>query len=462
MDQPPRSRLDPDPEAMRRIGRAAVAMNHAHIERLPRAPVSPRYTSAELYAVVYEPLPLAGAGIEASLERFFDHLLPRCTLVNHPRFFAYIPGPGSWAGAVAEFAAAATNLFVGTWLGGAAMAQLEVQVLDWLRQALGLRAGVSGVLTSGGSVANLSALAAAAERAPAERGRAVVYIGDETHYSMAKAARVLGFGPDQVRRLPVGDDLRLSPAALAEAVAADRRAGRRPLFLCANAGSTTTGTIDPLDELADLCEREGLWLHVDAAYGGAAAMVPELRPPFAGLERADSVTLDPHKWLYCPFELGCVLTPHVDALRAAFTGDAEYMQDVPRSEVNFFERGPELSRGNRALKLWLLLRACGLEAIRAAVAEDVRLCRLACDLLRRDARFEVVTEPRLSVFTFAPRAGEAAGQALLERILRDGFLMLSSSRVRGRYVLRFCVANHRTQEDDVRAAVERVRELAEG
>ena len=451
--------LDPELEEMRRLGYRAVDRAVAHLGELGDRRVARRVTSAAMRALVREPLPRTGCGVESSLDRFFDELLPHATLVNHPRFFAYIPGPGSFVGAVGEWIAAVSNTFVGTWLGGAVMAQLEVEVLDWLRQALALPEEFSGVLTSGGSMANLAALAAAVGR-PARPG-AVVYLSREAHYSVAKAARVLGLASDRVRTLAVDDHQRLSVSAVAEAIARDRAAGLVPRVVCANAGTTSTGAVDPLPELAVLCRAEGLWFHVDAAYGGAVALLPEGRQWLAGLDEADSITLDPHKWLYSPFESGCLLTRQVDALREAFTGDGDYMQDIPRDEVNFFERGPELSRGNRALKLWLLFRSVGIDAIAAAIAEDIRLCRLAHDLLAADPRIEIVTPPAMSVFSFALRAGEAASRALMERILADGYLMLSSSNVAGRHVLRWCVANHRTGEHDIRASVGRVIGLIE-
>lgn len=454
--------LDPDPDTMRRAGYAVVDRAVASLAAQRQHSVARRYSAAELEAIVDEPLPEKGHGLEPSLDRFFTALLPHCTHVNHPRFFAYIPGPGSFAGALGEFVAAATNLFVGTWLGGAAMARLELVVLEWLRQALGLPTGISGVITSGGSMANLSALAAALARRPDARGSATVYVGGEAHFSMAKAARVLGIDGDRIRRLPVDAGLRLTPTSLAAAVAEDRARGRWPAFVCANGGSTTTGTIDPLRALGELCARERLWFHVDAAYGGAAGLLPDGRAALDGWQLADSITLDPHKWLYTPFECGCLLTRRIDELRAAFGADeASYMQDVPREEVNFFERGPELSRGNRALPLWFVLRACGVEQLRAAVGTDMRHARLAHDLIAADVRFEIVTPPSLSVFTFARRGGDEANQALFERILADGHLMLSSSRVRGRHVLRFCVANARTTTADVRSAIARVCELVD-
>lgn len=450
--------LDPDLEEMRRIGHGAVDRAVEHLARLGDKRVARRVTSTEMAGLVGEPLPRRGAGIDSSLDRFFDEMLPHATLVNHPRFFAYIPGPGSFAGAVGEWVVAATNLFVGSWLGGGSMAQLELQVLEWLREAVGLPEGYEGILCSGGSMANLGALAAARTRL-VDPSLGVVYTSDEAHFSVAKAAHVLGAAAPRIRSLPSDDRQRLQVSEVEAAMARDRAAGLQPWLVAATAGTTSTGAIDPIDQLADLCAETDTWLHVDAAYGGAVALLPERRVWLAGLSRADSITLDPHKWLYCPFECGCLLTRHLDALQAAFTADGQYMQDVPRDEVNFFERGPELSRGNRGARLWLHLRSVGFDAIAEAIEEDLRLCRLARDLLDEDERVRIATEPSMSIFTFEVEGGEPAGRELLERILEDGYLMLSSSRVRDRFVLRFCVVNHRTTEEDLRTSVARIRDL---
>lgn len=455
--------LDPDVEEMRRLGYLAVDRAVAHLAGLRERRVVTPPRADELRALVDEPLPRAGHGLAESIDRYFDRILPRATLVNHPRFFAYVPGPGSFAGAVGAWLAAATNTFVGTWLGGSVMAQLELLTLDWLRQLLGLPPTFqAGILTSGGSMANLGALAAARARAVRAGHRVAdlrVYLSQETHYSMAKAGQVLGLPADAMVSVPVDRHQRMRPDLLAALMAQDRGAGLVPLLVCATAGTTSTGAVDPIAACADLARQHGAWLHVDAAYGAGLALLPEHHELRAQLALADSITLDPHKWLYCPFESGCLLTTREDDLRAAFTADGAYLQDIPRDEVNFFERGPELSRGNRALKLWLLLRSVGADAIAAAVARDVALCRLAHELLRADPRIHIVTPPQASVFTFAVEGGDDAGRALIQRILEDGFLMLSSSRVDGRFVLRFCVVNHRTTEQDVRASVARIHAL---
>ncbi|GAB4142966.1 MAG: aminotransferase class I/II-fold pyridoxal phosphate-dependent enzyme [Planctomycetota bacterium] len=452
--------LDPEPEEMRRLGHRAVDLAVSHLSALHGLRVAAPPDGAEFQRRVAEELPRTGRGIEDSMERYFRDLLPKATLVNHPRFFAYIPGPGSFAGALGEWLAAATNAFVGTWLGGAVMAQLELQTLAWLREAVGLSEDMSGILTTGGSMANLGALVAGLEGR--DRTRAVLYASAESHYSLSKAGAILGIPRERRRLVATTNDLRLDAGELRRLVAEDRARGLEPAVIAATAGTTNSGAVDPMPEIADLCAAEGIWMHVDAAYGGAMGLWPEGRRLLRGWERADSVAFDPHKWFYSPFECGCLLVRDVKRLEAAFAGDADYMQDVPRDEANFFLRGPELTRGNRALKLWLLLRGVGIDRIADQIRKDLDLCRLAFDLLREDGRVEMLTPPQMSIFTFALRAGDEAGRRFVGDVLEDGFLMLSSTRIRGRFAVRFCVCNHRTTERDVREAVSRMRTLLPG
>jgi aromatic-L-amino-acid decarboxylase len=449
--------LDPDPDEMRRLAHRAADLVVDHLLGIRERRVVTPPDAAVLGPLLAEELPHRGAGLDATLERFFDAILPLATLVNHPRFFAFVPGPGSFAGAVGAFASAASNLFVGTWLGGASAAQMEVQVLDWLRQAMGLPPGFGvGILTSGGSMANLGALAAARARAETEGAGSgfLVFVGDEAHYSLRKAARVLGIPDDAVVLVPTDREQRLDPDGLASALRNAAAGGHRHGVVCATAGTTSTGAIDPLEPIADLCREHEFWLHVDGAYGAATAFLPERAELRRALGRADSLTLDPHKWLYAPFEAGCLLTPHERWLRCAFTGDGSYMQDIPRDAVNFFERGPELTRGGRAVPLWFLLRAVGVDAIADAIRGDERRARRAEELLAADPRVSVVTSTRLSVFTFTRADGdEDRTRAWLEALLAKGSTMLSSCRVDGRYALRFCVVNHATDDADIERAV---------
>ncbi len=452
--------LDPSADEMRRLSHLAADRLVDHRTTSAERRVHHRPSAATLGDVVGEVFPHTGTGIEDSLARFFDELLPRATFVDHPRFFAYVPGPGSFAGALGAWLAAATNLFVGSWQSGATFALLEQQVLDWMRTALGLPAELRhGLLTTGGSMANLCAIATARHRLRTG-GRFRVHVGAEAHYSLAKAARVLGVADEDIVPIATGDDQRVHVDALERVLAADRRRGLGPGMVCVTAGTTSTGAVDPIVECREVCERFGAWLHVDGAYGAAMALLDEAAELRAALACADSLTLDPHKWLYVPFEAGCLLTRDAEALRGAFGGDAAYLQDVPRDAINFFELGPELTRGARALPLWMLFRSVGFDRIAAAIRGDVARCRRAHDELATDPRFEIVTPPQMSVFSFALREGETATRELLARILDDGTTMLSSTRVGGRFALRWCVVNHRTTDADIDRAVARVRELA--
>lgn len=452
--------LDPDPDEMRRLGYRAVDLAVDWMKQLPSTPVARFPRSDILTPLVYEPLPRSSQSVDSGMDRFMHEFLPHATLVNHPRFFAYIPCPGSYIGALGSFLASVTNLFTSSWLGGAVAAQLEEQLLSWIREAIDLPPEFGGILTSGGSIANLSALAAARTRLEAsDHHLGTIYLSTEAHFSIAKAARLLGIAEDRIRSLPIDSDQRLIPTQVDAAMRRDVDAGLRPMMLCATLGTTTTGAIDPIPELTEIAHQHRAWMHVDGAYGASIRLLPEYREATAGLSKADSITLDPHKWLYAPFESGCFLTRDMGALHAAFTADGEYMQDIPRDEINLFRRGPELTRGNRALKLWLLLRSVGVDALAEAIRKDIRLCALARDLIAEDPRLEVVTHPQLSVFCFAARESETVTRQLMEDILEDGFLMLSTSRVAGRYVLRLCVLNHRTTEGDIRESVERIRAL---
>ncbi|MBK8975550.1 MAG: aminotransferase class V-fold PLP-dependent enzyme [Planctomycetes bacterium] len=453
--------LDPSPEEMRRIGQRAVDRIVADRAALRDARVFTEPDAAALRELLAEPLPRQGLGLDATLDRFFDVVLPSATRVDHPRFLAYVPAPGSYAGALGAWLAAATNLFVGTWLGGASAAQLEVQVLDWLREALGLDSSWStGVLTSGGSLANLQALAAARDRCAGPLARKTLYASAEAHDSVRKAAHVLGFEPQQLRTVPVGLAQELRVDALAERIMEDRARGLRPCAVVATVGTTSTGAIDDVAACRALCDRHGMWLHADGAWGAALALCEERGDVRAAIAAADSLTIDAHKWLYAPIDCGCLLTRRSGALERTFGGRGAYLQDVPEDAVNFHALGPELTRGSRALKLWMLLRGMGIDAIAAAIRGDCARARRARDRLVEDPRITIVTEPRLAVFSFRVSVGDdddgTATRQTLARLHAGGHTFLSSSRVNGGFVIRFCVTNHRTTDDDVDAAVDAI------
>jgi aromatic-L-amino-acid decarboxylase len=371
-----------------------------------------------------------------------------------------------YAAALAAFVAAATNRYVGVTQPAPALAQIEETAGRWLCDLMGLPAGARGLLTSGGSLSNFGAVVAARhERLGEDSAGGILYFSEETHYCVAKAARLAGFPRDALRALPVDDRLRLRVDTLEQAVRADRAAGRRPFLVVANVGTTNTGAVDPLPDVVRVAREHGLWAHADAAYGGFFRLAEGGEELLRGVESFDSITLDPHKGLFMPYGLGALLVRDGGALVRAHHESAHYVQDVEEDgSLGFADLSPELSRDFRGLRLWLPLMLHGVAAFREQLAEKLSLARWAHRQLSADPRFEMLDEPQLSVVAFRLRAGgedaDRLGPELLRRVNARRRVFLSSTRVDGRHVLRLCVLSFRTHEDRVRDAVEALREEA--
>jgi aromatic-L-amino-acid/L-tryptophan decarboxylase len=403
--------------------------------------------------------PSEGVEFEALLAELEEHVLPFAANWAHPACFAYIPGSGTFPGALGDFIASACNMDAGAWTWGSGPSHIELMVVDWFKDWIGYPAGAAGVLVSGGSAANMTALACAREaRAGAMSDDLVAYCSDQAHSSVARAARVLGFRPEQVRVLPTDSRFRMRPDALAAAMEADVAAGRRPLFVAAAAGSTNTGAVDPIPALAPIASRHGAWLHVDGAYGAFAVLTERGAAAIAGLELADSVTLDPHKWLYQPFECGCLLVRDGHLLDEAFVITPDYLMDIETEhEVNFSDRGFQLTRATRALKLWLSLRYFGLDAFSAAIDRTLDLALLAQQRVQQSTTMELLVPTSLGVTCFRRRFDGVDDEEQLARLnaqlvpelAATGKGMISSTRLRGRYALRLCVLNHTSTANDV-------------
>lgn len=462
VERPRTSPLALDAETMRRTGYAVVDAMIAWADQPdPVIRRADRGTMAELLSPLPPEQPL---GIDEVLARLDDTVFAHASKVGHPGYFAYIPGSTTWPAALAEFMATVANVYCGSWMESAGPSHVELVVLEWFRQWLGLPAGTDGVLVSGGSAANLTALAAARElRVGAMDADLVVYCADQAHSSVGRAARALGFRPDQVRIVPSDDSFRLRPDALRAALAADVAAGRRPLAVVAAAGSTNTGAVDPLDELADLCAEFDTWLHVDAAYGGFASLTERGRTLLQGIERADSVTLDPHKWLFMPMECGAVLLRQPGALERAFAVLPDYLADAhgDEGEVDFSDRGLQLTRGARAAKVWAALATFGVGAYRDTIDRALDLALLAESVVTDDDDLELLNPATLGIVCFRrtiPGLSEDAlarvNGWLMAELEATGRAMVSSTRLHGRSALRMCVLNHLTHEDDVRWTLE--------
>jgi len=453
-----------DRETMRRLGYRTIDML---IERMtgPPDPVVHAATPAELRERLASPPPEEPAGFDEILAALERDVLPYVARISHPGYLAFIPGEGTWPGALGDLIASALNIDTCWWLGASGPSALEIVVLDWLRQWTGYPERAAGVLVSGGSASNLTALACAREaRLGAMDEAAVVYMSDQTHSSLARAARALGFRPDQVRIIRSDETGRIRVEALRAAMAMDVEAGRRPLIVIANAGTTATGAVDPFEELAEACRERDAWLHVDGAYGAFACLTERGRAALAGMELADSITLDPHKWLYQPIELGALLVRDGALLHRGFEIHPEFLDDVEAAdqEVNFSDLGLQLTRSSRAIKLWMSLRYFGTGAFREAIDACLDLANHARRAIEATPELELMTPPSLGIVTFRRHPAGVDNEAVLERInaglaeqIQDqGDVFISTARVRGHLVLRLCILNHSTSRTHVDRALE--------
>jgi aromatic-L-amino-acid/L-tryptophan decarboxylase len=453
-----------DVEAMRQAGYATVDALVARLANPGSDAVLRRAGPADMRDRLAGPPPEQPGDYGEVLARLLADVLPYASRTDHPGYFAFVPSFTTWPAALAELTAAAVNPYCGAWMESAGPAQVELQVIDWFRDWLGMPGSTSGVLVTGGSAANLTALLVARDAAGGPSNDEVVYVSDQAHSSLARTARAMGLRPHQVRVLPTDGRWRLQPGSVTAAVRADRAAGRVPFALCASGGSTNTGAVDPLADLADVCAAEGLWLHVDAAYGGFAALAPKGRELLAGIERADSVTLDPHKWLFQPMECGSVLVRDGARLERTFAIHPDYLDDndaCGNGEVNFADRGLQLSRGFRALKVWVSVQTFGLAAFRAAVQRNLDLAEFAETLVRSHPDLTLMAPAVLGIVCFRrewPGCDEAEterrGLVLARALEQSGTALVSSTRLAGRHAIRLCVLNPTSSEADVRRVVE--------
>ena len=404
---------------------------------------------ADLLARLGGPLPECPMDPDASLDLMAAVALSHQQHGDHPRYFARVPGPCSFAAILGEWMGTGFNTISSSWGGGSGPAAVEMVVVEWMRQMLGLPEGTEGVLVSGGSIGNLTGFAAAR----ADLGHGVAYCSDQTHSSLPRDLREMGCPAGHVRILESDDGYRMSVARLKAAIAEDKAAGRRPLLAVATAGSTNTGACDPLHEIADICRAENMWLHVDGAYGGPAAVTEEGRKALAGLDRADSLTLDPHKWFFQPYDVGACFVMRPGALERCFAMSPEYLKDVQATTgaVNFGNRSLELTRRSRALKLWMSIRTYGAKKFRDAVQQGIENAKIAEAYLReRPDMWKIVTPAQIGVVCFALRDPKPGEHAARSKFVSDsGFACVSSTALKGRSVLRLCTINPLTTQDDI-------------
>lgn len=454
--------LEFEPAEMRRMADQVVARAVDHLATLGQQPACGDVRAEDLARSLREPAPEHPAGLQSLLDPLFDKWIPRSFNAPGPGYLAYIPGGGLYPAALADFIADTTNRYTGVWQAAPVLLQLEANALDWLRDWMQFPPTARGLFTTGGSMANFNAILCARERyLGTDIRRGVMYTSAQAHHSIAKSAKLAGVFSDRVRSIEVDEQFRMRVDALAAAIAEDRRNGLAPFLVVASAGTTNTGAVDPLELIADLCDREKLWHHVDGAYGAFFHAVPSLRPLLAGLPRADSLTLDPHKGMFLPYGTGALLVRDGSALRAAHdVPHAGYLPDMPEDE--FYDpslHGPDLSRGFPGLRVWLCVKLFGAEKFRAAILEKREL---ALDAARRVAAIPGIVMdalPQLSLFAFHVKGASleqenAATRQLIDDVTNRGRVMLTGCTVDGRFLARVCVLSFRTRQGQIDAAVD--------
>jgi aromatic-L-amino-acid decarboxylase len=486
---------DLSPDEFRELGYRVIDMIADYYSSLDDQPVFPARRSDEVAEVFAESLPQEGQEPRAILDEWTDKVLPNTTHVGSPRYFGFVMGSGTVMATLAEALAASVNMNTGGWKAAPAATEIERQTIAWIAEMVGYPTSCGGLFTSGGTMANFTALLTALRNsAPydttedglqsnARSGRFLIYMADhEGHVSITRVADMLNLGRKAVRLVPSRDDFTMDTASLNDMIKDDKAQGNIPFCVVAQVGSINAGTVDALEEIADICAEHGIWLHADGANGAFGRILPEKESLYSGLERADSVTLDPHKWLFIPYECGCVLVRDPEKLRRTFSMSAPYLRGTLPTEytgLNYFEYGPQMSRGFRALKVWMTLKHYGVDGYRALLSQNVRCADRIAERVRASDDFENLHEPQLFIYAFryAPpshrpteqdtdetvQAKEAyldrMNQQIADAIQASGFAFIMTSQVQGRTVLRMSICSHRTTLADIDAVFDRLSKI---
>jgi aromatic-L-amino-acid decarboxylase len=460
--------LDPDAAQREQLMRHVIAHTNDFLEGIPNAPTySVRPDNGR--GLYNSPITEEGIGIDEALRLLEENVDSLGINATSGRYLGYIPGGGLYHAALGDYLAAVGNKYAGLFFAGPGAVRIENMLLRWMADIVGYPDTAGGNLTSGGSLANLTAIVAARDAhgiGPERIGKSVIYVTDHAHHCIHKALHVAGLG-DCVRRVvPVDTGYRMDPTALNHAILADQKAGLQPWLIVATAGTTNTGAVDPLSIIADVAASHGLWFHVDGAYGAFFALCPEAQAVLGGMDRSDSLVLDPHKTLFLPYGSGAVLVKERAKLYAAFNAEADYMQNIldDADELSPTDLSPELTRHFRGLRLWLPLKVLGVAPFRAALSEKIQLARHFYERIKRIDGFEVGPYPDLSlvIYRYLPKRGDPDefNQRLMQAVQNDGRVFFSSTRVDAKLVLRAAIVCFRTHLDDVEEALDVLRRTA--
>ena len=465
--------LDPSADELRAWGNSAIQLITEYLGGLRDSPVYRHTSSREIRDRLDTALPIKRTEFDALLKVFRENIIPFSRQNAHPRMFGYVQSPGTPIAAFADLLASMLNANLTIWRSAPAPVELERLTIDWIRRILGFNGKAGGLFVSGGSMANLAGLAAARQAKGDSSGRLRMYASGATHFSIAKAASLLGIGRENVREVAVDERFRIRADDLVAKVTADLEAGYLPFCVVANAGTVDTGAVDPLLEIREVANRFQLWMHVDGSYGAFAVLAESARKLFAGMEQADSIALDPHKWLYLPVDVGCVIYRNPEIARSAFAHEAEYTRMFGEEADEAFvcwDYGPELSRRFRALKVWMLLKGVGLDRLGAAIENNLACARYLESMVQASDDFEMLAPVELSIFCFrhvpaqlrnqSPEVIDSFNERLLVALQRDGSSYLSNASLGGRFALRGCVLNYRTTLRDMEILLDDLRRIA--
>ena len=464
--------LDPSADEIRDWGNSVIQLMSDYLGNLRDRGVYRHMFSRRIRDRLDAALPTKGTDFDGLLKVFREDIIPFSRQNAHPRMFGYVQSPGTPIAAFADLLASTLNSNLTVWRSAPAPVEVERLTIDWIRQILGFNAEAGGLFVSGGSMANLTALAAARQTKDCSSGRLRIYASSETHFSIVKAAALLGIGRENVCHIAVDERFRIRRDDLVAKITADLAAGYVPLCVVANAGTVNTGAIDPVTDVREVADRFKLWMHVDGSYGAFAVLAESARKLFAGMEQADSIALDPHKWLYLPVDVGCVIYRDPESVRAAFAHDAEYTRIIGEEADEafaFWDYGPELSRRFRALKVWMLLKGVGVGALSEAIENNLACARYLESMVRASDDFEMAAPVELSIFCFrhmpaqlrneSSKTIDAFNERLLVALQRDGSSYLSNATLGGRFALRGCVLNYRTTLRDMEILLDDLRRV---
>ena len=450
-------------EEMKQYGYKIIDHIVAHFEHQNTKKPVALATREEMDSLLTEDIPEHPTSANEVLDFVMEQVIPNSNIVSHPKSFSFVPGPSNYISVMADTIATGFNIFSGGWAASPAAAELEILTMNWLLEIFGFPTKKGGgIFTSGGSMANLTALVTARRiKCGDDFSKATIYLSDQAHSSNIKAIKVIGFKKEQIRIIPTDMEFKISLNKLKNCIARDRLEGLQPFCMIASAGTTNTGTVDPLDEIADICENENMWFHIDGAYGGAAILSSNGKKTLKGIERADSLTVDPHKWFFQPYEIGCLLVKNHNWLSSTFSEKPEYLRDIEgnESEINFYDHGIQLTRRFRALKFYMSIKTFGLEAFKKAIDYNINLTEQTEALLRKSTLWEITSPATLAIINFrynpigknlSEKELDEMNQKISKKMVASKEALLVTTILQGQVVLRMCLINPRTTIKDIK------------